>query len=46
MKTATEKLYPEACEDLIRCYSSGAFGIDMNLSVTLIEFSKIYKIMI
>ena len=30
MKVAAEKLYPEACEDLIRCYTSGAFGIEKN----------------
>ena len=30
MKAAAEKLYPDACEDLIRCYTSGAFGIEKN----------------
>lgn len=30
MKAAAEKLYPEACEDLIRCYTSGAFGVEKN----------------
>ena len=30
IKSAAEKLYPEACEDLIRCYTSGAFGVEKN----------------